>query len=295
MARKLKNRTRKLLLETLTKMGIEYEFEAVDDSIQFNLYDKLFCVEAHEEGRYISIEFSRYDIHFYLDDVRFLLNAINEANYEGKNSDSGVTISFDSKEIKFYKSILFIEEIPDLDDYLRMELLKFVRANISLNYKLEKFHEIEVEKKGSKLDGNHSIRDLFIETISEMGCTFEPSEEDNNAIVMDYRHRKFFVIFQEYNHYINISHAYYFHKVKLSNTEEVSRLHEAINTVNQIWSVTTVCEVPKRSRMLKVYSKRDIPFMPEMPNLIGFLHDVLDEFFAAESDLKIELEKLKEQ
>ena len=295
MARKLKNKTRKLLLETLTKMGIKYDIDEVDDSILFDLYDKLFCIEAHEEDKYISIEFSRNDIHYYLDDVRFLLNAINEANYEEKNSDSGVTISFDSKEIKFYKSILFIEEISDLDDYLRMELLKFVRANISLNYKLEKFHEIEVEKKGSKLDGNHSIRDLFIETVSEMGCTFEPSEEDNNAIVMDYRRRKFFVIFQEYNHYISISHAYYFHKVKLSNTEEVSRLHEAINTVNQIRSVTTVCEVPKRSRMLKVYSKRDIPFMPEIPNLIGYLTDALNEFIFAEFDIANEMDDLKEQ
>ena len=76
-----------------------------------------------------------------------LKKAINESNLENSVTavytvdKAGGTIDVHCKSV-----ILFIQEIPDISEYLRLELNEFFRVHEKINLEMAKQRELEAEK-----------------------------------------------------------------------------------------------------------------------------------------------------
>ena len=145
-----KKGTRDLFLETLTKIGCQYEIsEGEDGDIHFGYQGEYFVVRASNNNRFIHI----YDTHwghvelYDIDEFARLKKAINESNL--RNSVTSVyTIDEAGNNVDVHcKSvILFTQEIPEIVDYLRLELSEYFRVHETINMEMAKQREMEVNK-----------------------------------------------------------------------------------------------------------------------------------------------------
>ena len=79
---------------------------------------------------------------------------------------SDVVISSTVKFTYYRRKILFIEEIPNLEDYLRSELQELIRIYEMVNEALQKDNENEKSGKWQPIDiDSTQTKDLFIKTI----------------------------------------------------------------------------------------------------------------------------------
>ena len=145
------------------------------------------------------------------------------------------------------------------------------------------------ETKGTK-----STRELFMETLTEIGCQYELSDEENDdSIFFDYQGEHFFAGVSNDSFYVHIYDTYWGH-VELYDIDEFSRLRKAINESNKTGGVTTFYEIDEVGKNVDVHSKSIIPFMSEIPNLGAFLRVELSEFFRAHQCVGMEMAKQRE-
>lgn len=140
--------TKDLFLATLTKIGCLYELAEKEDdnSIYFAYQGENFVVDASNENNYIRI----WDTHwghvelYDVDELSRLKKAINNSNL-----NTGVTTVYTIDEVGHNvdvhcKSVvLFIEQIPDIENYLRVELNEFFRAHQYVGNEMVKQRESE--------------------------------------------------------------------------------------------------------------------------------------------------------
>ena len=140
--------TKDLFLTTLTKIGCQYELAEKEDdnSIYFAYQGENFVVDASNENNYIRI----WDTHwghvelYDVDELSRLKKAINNSNL-----NTGVTTVYTIDEVGHNvdvhcKSVvLFIEQIPDIENYLRVELNEFFRAHQYVGNEMVKQRESE--------------------------------------------------------------------------------------------------------------------------------------------------------
>lgn len=145
-----KKGTRDLFLETLTQIGCQYEVgEGDNGDITFAYQGEYFLVRTSNSIRFVHI----YDTHwghielYDIDEISRLKKAINESNLENSVTavytvdNAGGTIDVHCKSV-----ILFIQEIPDISEYLRLELNEFFRVHEKINLEMAKQRELEAEK-----------------------------------------------------------------------------------------------------------------------------------------------------
>ena len=280
---------RKLFLKTLKKLGVKVDF--LDEFMWFDYQDMGFDSVEDKSDRYITLE------HMELKDLGDTENAERMRriiNKVGRNCD--VVISLNLKYIHYRRKILFIEEIPNLEDYLRAEFQELIRAIEMLNEELQK----ELAKENKNVGQNDSndqkstpTKDLFIETITEMDCEYEVwHEKDSNyeSIVFDYQALKWRATFFEYSRKVLIENLYSVCGVELNNPDKLKRLRDAINNANQEYDATAFYGVDYKRYKMYAEVVCTIPFMAEIPHLISYLHSVLNDLGSAYADIKFEME-----
>lgn len=286
---------KELFVDTLKEMGIKMDIYNYDNYVWFDYQDMGFDAIEDKSDRYIILEYM---------DLRELGDAENAermrriTNKVSKNCD--VVISSSVKFIHYRRKILFVEEIPNLEDYLRAELDELIRASEMVNEELQKELEKEnktIEQNGSKSLGSTPTKDLFIETITEMDCDYEVwHDKDANyeGIVFDYQTVKWRATFWEYSRKVLIENLYSICGVELNNADKLKRLREAINEANQEYDATAIYDIDYKRYKMYAEVGRTIPFMAEMPNLISYLHSVLNDLSDAYTDIKFEMEDPEE-
>ena len=137
-------------------------------------------------------------------------------------------------------------------------------------------------------------RDLFLETLTQIGCQYEIGEGDDDRIHFAYQGEHFLVAADNERPYINIW-DYAWGNVELHDIDEVSRLRKAINIANWNTSVTTVFTIDDVAKTMDVHCKVTILFIPQIPDVANYLKVELDEFFRAHRAVGTELAKLREK
>ena len=137
-----------LLLETLTQMGCQYDIdEGENGNIYFAFQGENFTVTADNDCSFIHI----YDAHWLhvdlydIDEFARLKKAINDANI--KNSVTTIyTIIEAEKTVNVHtiSTLLFIPEIPEIADLLRLELNEFFKAHRTIDMEMAKLREQEL-------------------------------------------------------------------------------------------------------------------------------------------------------
>lgn len=149
-----KKGTRDLFLETLTKIGCQYEIEENEDveegDIRIGYQGEYFVVRASNKNRFIQI----YDTHwghvelYDIDEFARLKKAINESNIRNSVTtvytidEAGNNVDVHCKSV-----ILFMPEIPDIADYLRLELSEYFRVHETINMEMAKQREADANIK----------------------------------------------------------------------------------------------------------------------------------------------------
>lgn len=151
---------------------------------------------------------------------------------------------------------------------------------------------LEGEKKMEETKGT---RDLFMETLTKIGCQYELAEEEgDNRIFFAYQGEHFFADTTNEVRYVHLWDTHWGH-VELYDIDEFARLKKAINGSNLNNSVTTVYTIDEDGKNVDVHSKSIILFVPQIPDLEDYLRLELNEFFRAHQYVGTEMAKLREK
>ena len=139
--------TRQLALDTIEHIGSEPKYTE-EGRIQFEYQGVIFLMEAVNDCMFVNLiwpwchSFSKFDI----DEFARVRQVVNDINAYGVVSVFyGVTDS-DDVAVHVKKNFLFIQQIPGIEDYLRMMLEEFFRAVRKLDLEIEKIKMQECER-----------------------------------------------------------------------------------------------------------------------------------------------------
>ncbi len=144
------------------------------------------------------------------------------------------------------------------------------------------------------MDERFGTRDLFFQTLPQIGCQYEISEDENCDIQFAYQGENFLVKVSNDCAYIQIFDTNWGH-VELYDIDELTRLKKAINESNLRNSVTTVYTIDEAGSNVNVHSKSVILFIPEIPDLVNYLRLELSEYFRVHEIINLEMAKQREQ
>ena len=156
-------------------------------------------------------------------------------------------------------------------------------------------HE-EREKEDTKtlMEDNKGTRDLFLETLTKIGCQYEFSEEEGDErIFFAYQGEHFFVDATNEAWYIHIYDTHWGH-IELYDIEEFARLKKAINDANLNNRVITIYTIDEAGSNVNVHCKSTILFIPQIPHIEDYLKLELNAFFHAHHYVGNEMAKLRE-
>lgn len=131
--------TRQLALTTIKRIGSEPKYTE-DGHIQFEYQGVIFLMEATDECKFVNLiwpwchSFSKFDIN----EFSRVRQVMNEINARGMASVFyGITDS-DEVVVHIKKHFLFVQQIPNIEDYLKLMLDIFFRTARTLHVEIEK-------------------------------------------------------------------------------------------------------------------------------------------------------------
>ena len=149
MEKEEKKGTRDLFLKTLTAIGCQYEIDE-DNEINFAYQGEYFVVRASNDNEYIQFYDLRWlHVELYdIDEITRLKKAINESNI--KNSvvtvytinESDNTVDVHCKSVIYFDSV-----IPNVIDYLRLELAEYFNVHQMILLEMAKLRDQEQQNE----------------------------------------------------------------------------------------------------------------------------------------------------
>lgn len=139
--------TRQLALNTIEKIGCEPQYTE-EGRIQFEYQGVIFLMEAVNDCMFVNLiwpwchSFSKFDI----DEFARVRQIVNEINLRDTLSVIYSITDSDDVALHIKKHFLFISQIPQLEEYLKMILNSFFKAARSLELEIEKCRLQECER-----------------------------------------------------------------------------------------------------------------------------------------------------
>lgn len=131
--------TRQLALNTIENIGSEPKYTE-EGYIQFEYQGVIFLMETANDCMFVNLiwpwcySFSKFDI----DEFARVRQVVNDINARGTASVFyGITDS-DDVAVHIKKNFLFVPQIPNLEEYLRLMLDSFFRTARTLDLEIEK-------------------------------------------------------------------------------------------------------------------------------------------------------------
>ena len=131
--------TRQLVLTTIEKIGSNPECTE-DGRIQFEYQGVIFLMEAVDDCKFVNLigpwchNFSKFDI----DEFSRVRQVLNDINARGIVSVFYSITDSDEVVVHIKKQFLFVQQIPNIEDYLKLMLDIFFRTARTLRVEIEK-------------------------------------------------------------------------------------------------------------------------------------------------------------
>lgn len=199
-----------------------------------------------------------------------------------------------------YYNIGFICYLIDDNDkaheyYLKaLEIYKEKPSSEFIDRKKKEIESFGELCEGIKKENSKGTRDLFLETLTEIGCQYEIDEGEEGYISFGYQGENFVVRASNSNPYIQIYDSFWGH-VGLQDFDEVAKLKKAINESNIRNSVTTVYTIDETGKNVYAHCKSVILFTSEISDLTDYLRIELNEYFRVHNTINTEMFKQKER
>ena len=150
-------------------------------------------------------------------------------------------------------------------------------------------------KSENNMEQTIGTRDLFMETLTKIGCQYElADEEGDNRIFFAYQGEHFFADTTNEGWYVHVWDTHWGH-VELYDVEEFTRLKKAINIANLNCATITVYTIDEAGSNVDVHCKSTFPFLQQIPNLKNYLRGELNDFFRAHQYVGNEMAKMREE
>jgi hypothetical protein len=131
--------TRQLALNTIEHIGSEPKYTE-EGYIQFEYQGVIFLMETANDCMFVNLiwpwchSFSKFDI----DEFARARQVVNDINMRGLVSVFYSITDSDDVAIHIKKNFLFVPQIPNLEEYLRLMLDSFFRTARTLDLEIEK-------------------------------------------------------------------------------------------------------------------------------------------------------------
>ena len=183
------------------------------------------------------------------------------------------------------------QKLPTFENQIKQIEEDMKKADYKLQHGAE---EEEFENYLANMDSGEKkgIRDLFLETLTAIGCQYEIDED--NEINFAYQGEYFVVRASNDNDYIQIYDMRWL-QVELYDIDEITRLKKAINEANIKNSVVTIYTINEAGNTVDVHCKSVIYFNSVIPDVIGYLRLELAEYFNVHQMIFLEMAKLRDQ
>ena len=151
------------------------------------------------------------------------------------------------------------------------------------------------ERSTNVMEQTKGTRDLFLETLSKIGCQYElgEGEEDDDKIYFAYQGENFTASASNDGWYVHLWDTHWGH-VELYDIDEFARLKKAINLSNLNCATTTVYTIDEAGSNIDVHCKAVIPFISQIPEIENYLRGELNDFFRAHQYVGNEMAKQRE-
>lgn len=169
------------------------------------------------------------------------------------------------------------------------------RSNEIVDADLHEQAKEESEPKSNNMKSNtmeerNGTRDLFLETLTQIGCQYEIDEGEDTYISFAYQGEYFLVNASNQGRFIQIYDTHWGH-VEFYDIDEFTRLKKAINQSNMQNNVTTVYTINEEGKTVDVHGKSLSLFIPEIPEIADYLRHELGQFFKAHETINVEMAK----
>ena len=140
--------TRQLALKTIENIGSEPKYNE-EGRIQFEYQGVIFLMEAVNNCMFVNLiwpwchSFSKFDI----DEFARVRQVVNEVNLRDTLSVVYTISDSDDVALHIKKHFIFIQQIPELEEYLKMILNSFFRTSRILELEIEKCRMQECEQR----------------------------------------------------------------------------------------------------------------------------------------------------
>ena len=151
------------------------------------------------------------------------------------------------------------------------------------------------ERSKNVMEQTKGTRDLFLETLSKIGCQYElgEGEGDSDKIYFAYQGEHFTASASNDGWYVHLWDTHWGH-VELYDIDEFARLKKAINLSNLNCATTTVYTIDEAGSNIDVHCKAVIPFISQIPEIENYLRGELNDFFRAHQYVGNEMAKQRE-
>ena len=151
------------------------------------------------------------------------------------------------------------------------------------------------ERSKNVMEQTKGTRDLFLETLSKIGCQYElgEGEGDSDKIYFAYQGENFTASASNDGWYVHLWDTHWGH-VELYDIDEFARLKKAINLSNLNCATTTVYTIDEAGSNIDVHCKAVIPFISQIPEIENYLRGELNDFFRAHQYVGNEMAKQRE-
>ena len=140
--------TKQLALSSIENIGSKPQFTE-EGRIQFEYQGVIFLMEAADDCLFVNLiwpwchSFSKFDI----DELSRVRQVINEINIRSTLSVIYTFSDSDEVAVHIKRTFIFVPQIPDLEDYLKVTLDSFFRTASTLDLEIEKCRMQECEQQ----------------------------------------------------------------------------------------------------------------------------------------------------
>ena len=154
-------------------------------------------------------------------------------------------------------------------------------------------HNEVVADEPTYLD-ERTITGLVLCTLRKIGCPPETEElGELTRVFFTYQGEKFAIECNDSCRFIVIYDTWWYQISVYSDVEDIADLHRVINFANQQVNCTVIHTVNQEIEEIGVHSRRNILFIPQIPEIDQYLVCVLNDFFKVQRYVVTELEKCK--
>ncbi len=147
---------------------------------------------------------------------------------------------------------------------------------------------VQITNEGVQIE--IGTRDLLLRVLMQMGCQYTIDEDQR--ICFTYQGEHLWAVATNDCPYVEVVDAFW-ESCELSNVNRVSKLKQAINTINLRDTSNVFHTINNEDNMLWVHCKRNFLFIPQIPKIDEYLRSIFNGLFHSHYVLATEMERLE--